>query len=382
MCMQATPASEEAYTDRQPQRRHPPRWLWAALLFATLGCTPDGLTSMREPVYQHRVAYVQDLFRQQERLARVAYDLSIRVLDLCKSKTTYTTGAYLFDWDQTAEEWLDAANDAIGINLHTPGIEVLIVIPGSPAERAGLRVGDRILKLGTWPVPKARGAFAQFRHRLNQQLHDGQSPIDLRIIRDGAFRTISIAPVKACDYPILISDSDEANAYTDGERIVILRGMIEFVRDDEELAIVISHELAHVVLHHIDRQQQQALRGALVGMVFDVLIAAGTGIQTRIGQTLFADLAKLAHSKQFEAEADYMGAYLMAKADRDYSRIPGFLNSFKGGRTERLQYSASHPSFGTRAENARRIVDEIERKQRRGEPLVPDLAAFRARASY
>ena len=358
------------------------RLLWLLPLLASSACAPPGNFMVPEPAYQNRVDYVRELFRQQERIARVAYDLSTRVTELCNGKMTFTTGAYLFDWDQTTEEWLDAANDAIGINLHTPGIEVLIVIPGSPADRAGLQVGDRILKLGTWPVPKARGAFDQFRYRLNEQLRNRNGPVDFRVIRDGAFRTISVKPVKACDYPILISDRDEANAYTDGKRIVVLRGMLEFVRDDEELAIVISHELAHVVLHHIDRQQQQALQGAMVGLVFDVLIAASTGIQTRIGQTVFADLARLVHSKGFEAEADYMGAYLMAKADRDYTRIPRFLNSFSGGRAKQLQYSASHPSFGARAENARRTVDEIEGKQRRGDPLVPDLAAFRARAKF
>jgi Zn-dependent protease with chaperone function len=353
--------------------------LLVSLISLVAACAPSADLAVPDAVYKQRIAYVQRLFDDQERLARIAYDLSTRVTELCEGKTTFTTGAYLFDWDQTSEEWLDVANDAIGINLHTPGIETLIVIPGSPAEKAGLQVGDRILKLDGWPVPNARGAFARFRSRINEQLRSGKTPIEFRIIRDGNFKTISIEPVEACDYPILISDTDGANAYTDGERIVVLRGMVEFASSDVDLAIVISHELSHIILGHVDRQRQQALQGAIVGAVFDVLLAGATGIRTNVGQKVFADLAALSYSKEFETEADYLGTYLMAKAGLDFTRIPEFQRSFGGTQGTLLQYSSSHPTFNARAQAAEQIVEEILTKLRTGQVLEPDLRAWRLR---
>ena len=337
------------------------------------------VTLVQEKTYQQRVAYVKHLFHEQEKIARVAYALSTSVLDLCRGKTTFTTGAYLFDWDQTDEAWLDVANDAIGINMHTPGIEVLIVIPGSPAEKAGLRVGDRILRMGEWYVPKGRGAFAKFKRRFNRKLRTGRREINFRIIRAGVFKTIRVEPIEACDYPILISDQDEPNAYTDGWRIVVYRGMTELARNDLELAIVISHELSHIILGHVDTKRQNALKGAVVGAVFDVLIAALIGVHTRVGEHVMANLAALAYSKEFEAEADYLGAYMLAYAGFDVTKIPDFQRSFGGAKGSTAAYSASHPTFDARVKLSKKTISEILEKIRRGEPLEPELARFQTR---
>lgn len=320
-----------------------------------------------------RIAYVKTLMRDQERLARVSYRVAVNVVPLCGPRTTFTTGAFLFDWDQSKDEWVDAANEALGINLHMPGIEVLIITPDSPAEKAGLQVGDRIIRLGDWRVPTRQGAYDLFSRRLDDMLRNGEAPVSLRIQRGAEFLTVTLTPVRACDYPTLIQDNSSINAFTDGEKIVVYRGMMRFIRDDDELAMVISHELAHVVLAHVDATIQNAVAGVFVGAVFDVLMGAVLDIDTGgLGTVIGGQIGALAYSKEFEAEADYLGAYMVALAGYDFGKSPDFLRYLATVDPETMDYSWTHPTTPQRALAAEKTVQEIRSKMEAGQPLVPE----------
>lgn len=61
------------------------------------------------------------------------------------------------------------------------------------------------------------------------------------------------------------------NASTDGKAITIPPSMMCFARNNHELAIILSHELAHAMLGHSQAPQQHAAAGALMGAVLDSL---------------------------------------------------------------------------------------------------------------
>ena len=52
--------------------------------------------------------------------------------------------------------------------------------------------------------------------------------------------------------PFRIVNKNEINAYTDGKKVVIFRGMLEFCKNDSEVAMILGHELAHKMLKHTD----------------------------------------------------------------------------------------------------------------------------------
>lgn len=52
--------------------------------------------------------------------------------------------------------------------------------------------------------------------------------------------------------PFYIVESNEINAYTDGKKVVIFRGMLEFCKNDSEVAMILGHELAHKMLKHTE----------------------------------------------------------------------------------------------------------------------------------
>lgn len=53
------------------------------------------------------------------------------------------------------------------------------------------------------------------------------------------------------DVFLIIDENSQLNAYTDGTKVVLFRGMINFVANTDELALILSHELAHVALRHV-----------------------------------------------------------------------------------------------------------------------------------
>jgi predicted Zn-dependent protease len=53
---------------------------------------------------------------------------------------------------------------------------------------------------------------------------------------------------------VVLSESDAVNAFADGEKVVITKGMMRFVENDRELSLVIAHEMAHNAMGHTDNK--------------------------------------------------------------------------------------------------------------------------------
>lgn len=65
------------------------------------------------------------------------------------------------------------------------------------------------------------------------------------------FHKLIVETGQTQDAPYLqIIESPQINAFTDGKRVVVYRGMLDFVKNDDELALVLGHEIAHDMLRH------------------------------------------------------------------------------------------------------------------------------------
>ena len=351
------------------------------ILLVLAGCATPTLKTpstqsaeVRQEEHKQRVAYVKALIDEQERVARVAHQIAVNTVDLCGGRSTLTTGAYFFDWDLTTDEWVDIANEAIGINLHTPGIEILMVMEDSPAEEAGILPGDRVVRLNDWAIPSGKGSYYKFIRRLRILSKQSQDSIKLTIQRDAEFIDVNINSVPACEFPVVLQDDETINAYADGRKVVINRGMLRYAQSDDELALVIGHEFSHNALGHIDAKMQNLRVGAHIGMVVDILFAAVADIDTRwVGAGIGATIGAHAYSKEFEAEADYLGAYMIARSNYDLSKMPDFWRKMGVVDPSMIEYAGFHPTTAERTIAMERIVQEIRTKKRAGLALTPEL---------
>jgi predicted Zn-dependent protease len=158
---------------------------------------------------------------------------------------------------------------------------------------------------------------------------------------------------------------------------VILKGMMRFVESDDELALVVGHEIAHNALGHV--RQHKVLMG--VGMGFGVLLditAAVLGANTQGGFTrLGAQLGSAVNqtfSQDFEMDADYMGLYLAQRAGFDVSRAADFWRRMAAEYPETIESSMTrtHPSSPERSAALTTAVLEIHRKLETGLALTPE----------
>lgn len=178
----------------------------------------------------------------------------------------------------------------------------------------------------------------------------------------------------SCDYQVIL-DPDEhgLNAHADGQNVVIYPAMIDFARNDNHLAFVIAHEFAHNLMSHVRSQQQNVTIGALLGVAADVAAgAAGAntqGLFSKVGQ----QQGMMRYSSAFEAEADYVGLYVLARAGFAIEQAPDFWRMMSQAQPDAIYVSTSHPNNPARTIAMTKTVAEIRAKQRAHQPLMPNI---------
>ena len=92
--------------------------------------------------------------------------------------------------------------------------------------------------------------------------------------------------------------------------------MIRFAQKDEELGLVIAHELGHNIMDHVSKLRSNSILGTIVD-----LAAAYYGVNT---QGIFGQVGATMYSQEFEAEADYVGIYYMERAGYSIDNVANF----------------------------------------------------------
>lgn len=128
-------------------------------------------------------------------------------------------------------------------------------------------------------------------------------------------------PLTNCDFRIVVDDRPgmPPNAFqtldASGRPIIAFTlALIGQLQNPDELAFVMSHEAAHHILGHLDRQRQNATLGAQVFGSLAGSISGGNAEQVRAAQELGAAVGARTYSKDFELEADALGTRITATA--------------------------------------------------------------------
>jgi len=306
------------------------------------------------------------------RVERVALAVFRGGRQLCGSRVAPTLGLAYANRDSFNPALQPAADELLGFDEH---LKVTRIVEGSPAAKAGLQAGDVLMTLGGRMVPSGAGAAASFTG-LVRTLPAGGRPVPLAVQRAGVAEQLAVTPELVCDFDITVMESDEVNAFTDGRTIRVMSGLLGMVVDDDELALVLSHELGHNIMNHIAIQKWQAMGGAVAGVMMDVL-AAAVGIDSH-GKFTRAGVAAgtLRHSVGRERQADYIGLYVMARAGYNVDVAPQLWRRMAALTPRESKAMPTHPAPPERLAAMERAVAEIKAKQAAGLPLVPDPATI------
>ena len=170
-------------------------------------------------------------------------------------------------------------------------------------------------------------------------------------------RLVDAAPPElnhpAFEYSFTPVNLKDINAFAlPGGPMFVNRGMIEAAHGEGEVAGVMAHELAHVLLRHgtANATKQQGFQiGAIAGAIAGAVIGGGLGEIISQGSQFGLGTWLMKYSRDYEKQADLLGAQIMARAGydpRDLARM--FETIQKQGKGSPPQWLSSHPNPGNR----------------------------------
>jgi beta-barrel assembly-enhancing protease len=146
-------------------------------------------------------------------------------------------------------------------------------------------------------------------------------------------------------YYFKVVNARDINAFAlPGGPMYVNRGMIEAARTEGEMAGVMAHELSHVALRHGTAQATKARKyqtGAVVAGVLGTILG-GSGLG-QAAQAPFA-LTFLKYSREYETEADLLGARIMANAGYDPRDLANMFRTIEAQGGGGGGFLSDHPS--------------------------------------
>ncbi|MCH2353727.1 MAG: M48 family metallopeptidase [Pseudomonadales bacterium] len=116
-------------------------------------------------------------------------------------------------------------------------------------------------------------------------------------------------------WQISIIDEDEINAYATGTNdVVVHRGVIEYAQKDDEIALVVAHELSHHLLNHLNESAARNILGSLIGAAVATTIGGASSGNRDAGAEVGSWIANQSFSRAQEKEADIMAGRLLFNA--------------------------------------------------------------------
>ena len=159
-------------------------------------------------------------------------------------------------------------------------------------------------------------------------------------------------------------EDDQVNAWAlPGGKVVVYSGILPMVRDDAGLAVVIGHEVAHVIARHGNERMSQALMVQMGGVALSTALSNSPAATQQIWGQVFGLGTQvgvmLPFSRLHEAEADHLGLIFMAMAGYDPHNAVGVWQRMAAQKEGAApEFLSTHPSDETRIRKIQNLIPE------------------------
>lgn len=316
------------------------------------GATNATPEAQREADLQRELV-AQNWLEERRRLIDVGTRIMRANTEICGQYLASNIGLYLLN------------NEAMGRSEYTSALaragnvdarQYIFVVPqGSSIEAAGLRERDRLISVDGWQIPDGRSGMAQLGERIGKR--GPLQPMPVVFERNGETFSTEVTPQIGCSGIFILLQSPVQNAVANGHQVGITTGMMRFTRTDDELALVLAHEMAHNILRH-PRQFRDGLKE-------DVAAARRGEDVTQIIERRFE------YRQQNEREADYYGLYLAHRAGYAIDGATAFWRRRAIENPGGIEGGLTHPTTADRVVGIENTLTEIGAKQVAGQPLRP-----------
>jgi predicted Zn-dependent protease len=156
-------------------------------------------------------------------------------------------------------------------------------------------------------------------------------------IRPSATQLCREMAVGTCDWRFVVLKDRSMNASAGPKGVIAInRGIVEYAENEDQVAMVIAHEIGHQIANHVVTGQRNQAVGALIGAI--LLGATGAAASYRnpyaaevtrsamqAGGDIGGAIGRISFSKEQEREADYLSALILYRSVLDLDKARGFL---------------------------------------------------------
>jgi predicted Zn-dependent protease len=162
----------------------------------------------------------------------------------------------------------------------------------------------------------------------------------------------------------LVKNDTTVNAWCmPGGKVVVYSGLLPVTKDNNGLAVVVSHEIAHAVARHGNERMSQEMLAQYGSLALNEALKQKPDQTKKIFSTAYGLGAQfgvmLPFSRQHELEADKLGLIFMAMAGYDpQTAVPFWERMASLGGSKPPEFMSTHPSDATRIEKIKAALPE------------------------
>ena len=334
----------------------------AAIIVSSLilcGCattTGPKVTSLeiREAKERLQAKAIRHKFEQLQKVLNIGHRLIINLPEEDRRKSYPFIGIKVAKITETIKRAYNLPEEK--------GIVIVSVVEETPAERAGLKIGDVILRIGS----KRIKGIDSFEYATSSVRLKNKENVEIEINRYGENK-IFVCEVGTIPRKITFDmvDRQEINAGAASNLIVVTYGLMNFVKSDDEIAAVLGHELAHITKGHIAKVSGiQILTGiAAIGVgILTEHISPGSGADVVRAASGASEIFGRSYSRDLEREADYFGLKYVKYAGYNYEVASGIWERFAIEVPQSMvtNYLNTHPTSPERMVRIQKIIKELK----------------------
>lgn len=319
------------------------KWLCGIMLMLAIATAQPASASRADDIANYQALAQQDL-----RLAIVGHRIAAANAGFCQRKTR-NPGWVLHDKAQ----YPDANIAQAAFDFRAP-VAVSAVVPGGPADKAGISTGDGIVavngtEISSLPFTGQERASARLEkvQDIIANTLDASGRADIVLVNAKGQKKVTLAPPSVCASRFWVDTKSVLDAGADGVSVRVTEGLLDFTRnDDGQLAAIVAHEMAHNLLGH----RQRLVDGKSVPKILAT-----------------------------EVEADRLSVWLMANAGYDTSAVLRFAERY-GRKTDKGIFSdGTHLRWKNRYRVMRQEIASISQSViadgLRAPPLLMDVSS-------
>ena len=164
------------------------------------------------------------------------------------------------------------------------------------------------------------------------------------------------------EFNLVVNNSVNAFAMPGG-KIVIYTGLLPVTKTEDALAVVVGHEIAHVIAQHSTERLSQQVALQYGGAIAGGLLGNSQAMQ-QLGSTVFGLGAQygvmLPYARKQEYEADEIGLIVMAMAGYDpRTAVPFWTRMSESGGASVPEFLSTHPTDSKRIANIEKIMPNV-----------------------